>query len=70
MENAQMILTVGILKGIQSQMNDTDVKYALNDCIDIYGKLLQGYELVKNELPASQPEEVPVNNIEEMEGGD
>lgn len=50
MDNIQMIMTVGILKGIQSQTTDVDVRYALGECIEVYGKLIQGYELKKPEV--------------------
>ena len=45
MNDMEKIMTIGVLKGIHSQTSDTDVKYALEKCIDILGKLLSGYEL-------------------------
>ena len=57
MDNVQMIMTIGILKGVQSQVADEDVKFALGECIELYGKLVQGYELKKPEVVEEKGEE-------------
>lgn len=53
MNDMEKIMTIGVLKGIHSQSNDTDVRYALERCIDILGKLLSGYELVEPKVAAA-----------------
>ena len=57
MEQMQMIMIIGVLKGMQSQVTDMDVQFALGECINIFDKLLQGYQLVKPEPPQTEEEE-------------
>lgn len=56
MNDMEKVMTIGVLKGIHSQTSDTDVKYALEGCIDILGKMLNGYSLVQ------QPYEDPMKD--------
>lgn len=65
MNDIEKVMTIGVLKGIHSQSNDTDVRYALEGCINILGKLLNGYELVEPKAAeAVQMEDDPMDYTE------
>ena len=49
MNESNAIMIIGILKGIRVQTKDIDVEYALNQSIDVFTKLLQGYRLIEPE---------------------
>lgn len=62
MNDMEKAMTIGILKGIHSQSNDADVKYALEQCMDILGKLLNGYELVRPNVVEKAAEAVQTDD--------
>lgn len=62
MNDMEKVMTIGVLKGIHSQTSDTDVKYALEKCIDILGKMLNGYELVQPKADEKAAEAVQTDD--------
>lgn len=51
----EAIFTIGILKGLKCQIQDNDVKLALEKSIDVFSKIAEGYILQKPE--ETNPEE-------------
>lgn len=47
MDDKEIIMTIGVLKGMQSQIKDPDIRSALECSIDIMEKLLFGYVLTE-----------------------
>lgn len=48
--NLEAIFTIGILKGIKSQIYDTDVKLALDKSIEVFAQIADGYILQKPQV--------------------
>jgi transcription elongation factor Elf1 len=65
--NIEAIFTIGILKGLKCQIQDNDVKLALEKSIDVFSKISDGYILQKPEEENNQ-EEVEEINPEEAGG--
>lgn len=63
----EAIFTIGILKGLKCQIQDNDVKLALEKSIDVFSKITEGYVLQKPEEENNQ-EEVEEINPEEVGG--
>jgi transcription elongation factor Elf1 len=63
----EAIFTIGILKGLKCQIQDNDVKLALEKSIDVFSKIVDGYILQKPEEENNQ-EEVEEINPEEAGG--
>ena len=71
MDNNQLLFAMGVIKGMLASATDEDVKMSLNISLELMGKTLQGYEMVKPEpvgmnKPApeelEEPEPVYANN--------
>lgn len=63
----EAIFIIGILKGLKCQIQDNDVKLALEKSIDVFSKITEGYILQKPEEESSQ-EETEETNTEEAGG--
>lgn len=53
----EAVFTIGILKGLKCQIQDNDVKLALEKSIDVFSKITDGYILQKPEPEEAGGEE-------------
>lgn len=49
MDRNQLLFAMGVIKGMLASATDEDVKMSLNISLELIGKTLQGYEMVKPE---------------------
>lgn len=59
MDRNQLLFAMGVIKGMLASATDEDVKMSLNISLELIGKTLQGYEMVKPE-PEELNEPTPV----------